>query len=76
MPIVTVQLARRDTPTTREQKQALAEGITALMEAVLGKRRESVTVLLRELDADDWAEGGVLVSERRRQRAAGGKENA
>ena len=76
MPIVTVQLARRDTPNTREQKKALAEGITALMEAVLGKRRESVTVLLRELDADDWAEGGVLVSERRRQRAAGGKENA
>lgn len=76
MPIVTVQLARRDTPTTREQKKALAEGITALMEAVLGKRRESVTVLLRELDADDWAEGGVLVSELRRQRVAGGKGNA
>ena len=53
MPIVTVQLARRETPTTREQKKALAEGISALMVAVLGKRRESVTVLLRELDADD-----------------------
>ena len=76
MPIVTVELARRDTPATREQKKALAEGITELMQRVLGKRRESVTVLLRELDADDWAEGGVLVSERRRQRAAGGKGNA
>lgn len=69
MPIVTIQIARRATPVTREQKQQLALGITELVERVLDKRRESVTVLLQELDADDWAEGGELVSDRRRRAA-------
>jgi 4-oxalocrotonate tautomerase len=69
MPIVTIQLARRAKPVTRTQKKALAQGITQLLVDTLGKKPETVTVLLQELPADNWAEGGELVSELRKHRA-------
>lgn len=71
MPIVTTQLARRELPTTREQKAQLIEGATQLMQTVLGKRREDVVVLIDEIDPDNWGQGGESASalrERRRRR--------
>ena len=68
MPYVNIRVAARDTPITREQKQALAEGITEVIERVLSKRRESITVVLDELPADNWSEGGELVSDLRKKR--------
>lgn len=70
MPVITVQIARRAEPVTREQKQALAAGLTEVVVRVLGKRPESVQLILQEVDADHWAEGGVLVDELRQRRAA------
>jgi 4-oxalocrotonate tautomerase len=69
MPHVNIRVASRDTPITREQKQALAQGITDVIERVLSKRRESVTIVLDELPADNWAEGGELVSDLRKKAA-------
>jgi 4-oxalocrotonate tautomerase len=68
MPYVNIQVAARDQPITREQKQALAQGLTGVIERVLAKRRESVSIVLEELPADNWAEGGELVSELRKKR--------
>jgi 4-oxalocrotonate tautomerase len=68
MPLVTLRIARRATPTTTEQKAALIAGITDVVQSVLDKRRESVTVIIDEVDADNWGEGGVPVSVRRAQR--------
>lgn len=68
MPIVTIQLAKRARPVTRAQKKALAQGVTQLLVDTLGKKPESVTVLLQELPADNWAEGGELVSDLRKKR--------
>jgi len=42
-----------------------------LMERVLHKRRESVTVIIDEVDADNWGEGGEPVSVIRARRASG-----
>jgi 4-oxalocrotonate tautomerase len=67
MPQVHIRVAARETPITREQKQALAQGITELIERILLKRRESISITLEELPADNWAEGGELVSELRRR---------
>jgi 4-oxalocrotonate tautomerase len=68
MPVVTVRIARRATPTTAEQKTALIAGITDVVQAVLDKRRESVTVIIDEVDADNWGEGGVAVTALRASR--------
>jgi 4-oxalocrotonate tautomerase len=68
LPLVTLRIARRATPTTAEQKAALIAGITDVVQAVLDKRRESVTVIIDEVDADNWGEGGVAVTALRASR--------
>ena len=70
MPIVTIQLARREPPASREQKAALIDGATQLLVRTLGKRAEDVTVLIEEIDPDNWGQGGVSATALRQQRAA------
>jgi 4-oxalocrotonate tautomerase len=70
MPIVTIQLARREPPAGREQKAALIDGATQLLVRTLGKRAEDVTVLIEEIDADNWGQGGVSATALRQQRSA------
>lgn len=69
MPLVNIRLTRRETPTTREQKAALIEGVTKLMQDVLDKRRDSVVVIIDEVDPDNWGEGGDSVTVLRERRA-------
>ena len=71
MPVVTIRLARRGVPTTREQNAALIRGVMQLLQDVLAKRPDDVTVLIDEVDPDNWGQGGesaaVLRAKRRRQ---------
>jgi 4-oxalocrotonate tautomerase len=69
MPLVTMRIARRATPTTAEQKARLIAGITDVVQAVLDKRRESVTVIIDEIDPENWGEGGEPVTALRARRA-------
>ncbi|WP_431510826.1 tautomerase family protein [Variovorax sp. DAIF25] len=68
MPLVTIRLARREIPATREQKAALIAGATRLLQEVLGKRPEDVTVLIDEIDPDNWGQGGESATVLRQQR--------
>ena len=68
MPLVTIRLTRRDQETTREEKAMLIAGVTDLMEKVLSKRRESVVVIIDEVDPDNWGEGGESVRSLRAKR--------
>ena len=70
MPVVTIQLARREPATSREQKNALIAGVTRLLAETLGKRPDDVVVLIEELDPDNWGQGGVSATTLRQQRAA------
>lgn len=67
MPLVTIRIARRATPTTAEQKAKLIAGVTDVVQSVLDKRRESVTVIIDEVDPDNWGDGGVPVTQLRAQ---------
>jgi 4-oxalocrotonate tautomerase len=69
MPLVTIKLARRDTPATREQKSTLIAGVTRLLAQTLGKRPDDVVVLIEELDPDNWGQGGLSATTLRQQRA-------
>jgi 4-oxalocrotonate tautomerase len=71
MPLVQIRLARREAPTTAEQKAALIAGITDLMQTVLDKRRDSVVVIIDEVDPDNWGEGGEPVTTIRARRRSG-----
>ncbi|MEP7208507.1 MAG: 2-hydroxymuconate tautomerase family protein [Casimicrobiaceae bacterium] len=70
MPLVNIRIARRDVATTTEQKAALISGITELMETVLSKRRESVIVIIEEIEPENWGEGGEQVTAIRKRRNA------
>ena len=69
MPVVTIRIARRDEPTTAEQKALLIAGVTDVVQSVLEKRRESITVVIDEVDPDNWGEGGQTVTRARAERA-------
>lgn len=71
MPLVQIRLASRDAPTTADQKAALIAGITDLMQSVLDKRRESVVVIIDEVDPENWGEGGEPVARIRARRKSG-----
>jgi 4-oxalocrotonate tautomerase len=72
MPLVSIRIARREARATAEQKAKLISAITDVVVDVLDKRRESVTVIIDEVDPDNWGEGGEPVTARRaaRRRAA------
>ena len=72
MPLVTIRIARRDEPTTAEQKARLIAGVTDVVQSVLDKRRDSVTVIIEEIDPDNWGEGGQTVTRARAQRTPSG----
>lgn len=73
MPVVNIHLAQRAEPTSRAEKAALIEGITRVMQDVLGKRRDDVVVLIHELDPDSWGQGGQTATQLREARAAGSR---
>ena len=70
MPLVTITLARRATPTSPEKKAELIAGVTDLLVETLDKHAEDVVVLIEELDPDNWGQGGITASELRSRRVA------
>ncbi|MFD9903147.1 4-oxalocrotonate tautomerase family protein [Streptomyces sp. NPDC059063] len=61
MPVVTVDWW---TGFGTEERRELARRLTASVAAVTGCRPDSVTVIIRDVEPDHWARGGVLASER------------
>ncbi|QDL55551.1 tautomerase family protein [Rhodoferax aquaticus] len=70
MPLINIRLARRDVPTSAQQKAQLIAGVTELMHKVLAKRPESVVVIIDEVDPENWGEGGEPVTAIRKRRQA------
>jgi 4-oxalocrotonate tautomerase len=68
MPLVTIRLARREVPTTSEQKAQLIRGVTRLLQDVLAKRPEDVVVVIDEIDPDNWGQGGESATVLRQRR--------
>jgi len=59
MPFVNVMVAG---PLTKDQKTALAQKITAALEEVAGKDPGTTYVVFDEVDRENWAAGGKLLS--------------
>jgi 4-oxalocrotonate tautomerase len=72
LPLVTIRIARRELPITTEQKARLIAGVTDVVQDVLDKRRDSVTVIIDEVDPDNWGEGGLPVTALRAARKGAG----
>lgn len=67
MPYVNIKITKEKQRATAEQKQALIEGVTKLLQEVLGKNPQTTVVVIDEVDTDNWGIGGETVTERRKR---------
>ncbi|QZN96007.1 2-hydroxymuconate tautomerase family protein [Symbiopectobacterium purcellii] len=67
MPFVNIKITR-DGATT-EQKRQLIAGVTQLLVDVMGKNPATTTVIIDEVDTDNWGMGGESVTELRKPKS-------
>ena len=61
MPFVNIKLAR-DGSATPEKKTELIKGVTDLLQQVLGKNPQATSVIIEEVDTDNWGSGGETLT--------------
>ena len=59
MPYVNVKVAGK---LTKDQKEKIAQGVTKLLEDVASKAPSTTYVVIEEIERDNWAVGGNLLS--------------
>ncbi|MCK7595024.1 4-oxalocrotonate tautomerase family protein [Lysobacter sp. CAU 1642] len=64
MPYVNVQILRG---TSRDQRKALVEDITRSLVERLGKRPETIHIVIQEIDEAHWGFAGMLTDDWKRQ---------
>lgn len=64
MPYVNVKVTRED--VTREQKARIIDGMTSVLQDVLGKDPKLTFVVIDEVELDNWGVGGLPTPEYRR----------
>ncbi|MCU7928989.1 MAG: 4-oxalocrotonate tautomerase family protein [Candidatus Thiodiazotropha sp. (ex Dulcina madagascariensis)] len=65
MPHINIKITREG--VTKQQKQELISGVTQLLVDVLGKNPATISVVIDEIDTDNWGIAGEQVTERRRK---------
>jgi 4-oxalocrotonate tautomerase len=63
MPLVNIKITREG--ATPEQKAALIQGATELLQRTLGKNPATTIVIIEEVETDSWGIGGESVTARR-----------
>lgn len=61
MPVIRVEMFKG---RTREQKRAIAQELTAAFVRAAGGKPESVTILISDIDKEDWAVAGALMADK------------
>ena len=59
MPIIRVEMFKR----TQEQKRNLAKELTRAFEDTCGGNKDSIKILITEVDKNDWASGGIITAD-------------
>ncbi|MDG9668614.1 4-oxalocrotonate tautomerase family protein [Hahella sp. CR1] len=67
MPYVNIKITREG--ATAEQKAALIEGVTRLLQETLNKNPATTFVIIDEVETDNWGIGGESVAVRRKREA-------
>lgn len=65
MPYVNIKIT--DENVSPEDKKALIEGATRLLQDVLGKNPATTVVVIDEVNTDNWGIGGEQVTARRQR---------
>ena len=65
MPYVNIKITQED--VTSEQKAELIQGVTELLQKVLGKNPATTVVVIDEVPTDNWGIAGEQVTLRRKR---------
>ena len=65
MPYVNIKLTKEDVSSS--QKAELIQGVTELLQKVLGKNPKTTFVIVEEVDTDNWGIAGEQVTSRRKR---------
>ena len=60
MPVIRVEMFKR----TQEQKRNLARELTEAFVNTCGGNKESIKILITEVDKNDWASGGIITADK------------
>lgn len=60
MPYVNIKITNEG--ATKEAKEKLIKGVTELLKDVLGKDPKTTTVVIDEVDTDNWGIGGESIT--------------
>ena len=60
MPYVNIRVTKEG--VTAEQKEKLIQGVTKLLQDVLGKKPSTTFVVIDEVETDNWGIGGETVT--------------
>jgi 4-oxalocrotonate tautomerase len=69
MPYVNIKITREG--ATTEQKAQLIQGVTRMLQDLLGKDPQTTCVVIEEVDTDNWGIGGESITERRKRTQKG-----
>ena len=69
MPYVHVQITREG-DTSADRKAEVIQGMTRVLEDVLGKDPQTTFVVIEEVELESWGIGGLPVEEYRRRRSS------
>lgn len=65
MPYVNIKITNEG--VTSEKKARLIEGVTKLLQDVLGKNPQTTSVVIEEVETDNWGIGGETITARRKR---------
>ena len=60
MPVIRVEMFKR----TQEQKRSLARELTEAFVNTCGGNKNSIKILITEVDKNDWASGGIITADK------------
>lgn len=66
MPFVKICVTKENGEPTKEQKEKLINGVTNLINEILGRNKASTVVIIDEIDTDNYGLGGKSISELRK----------
>jgi len=65
MPYVNIKITKEGAST--EQKAKLIQGVTSMLQDVLGKNPQTTFVVIEEVDTDNWGIAGESITVRRKR---------
>ncbi|HEC1577359.1 TPA: 4-oxalocrotonate tautomerase family protein [Campylobacter upsaliensis] len=69
MPFVNIKITKENKTPTKEQKEALIQGVTELIAKILNKNKASTVVIIDEINTDNYGLGGESITQVRKKRS-------